>query len=246
MPIFRIIPVIDILNSEAVHAIKGERSNYRPLKSIFTESSDPFNLIKILKNETHLNEYYIADLDAIIKKKPNFNLLLKISNISEIKIILDPGIFNEEDLLHYSKIRLNKLILGLESIDNFNLIKNGLEILGSDKIIVSIDMFKEKLVSNISEIKNKEPFKVINELEKLGVKELIVLDLFRVGQKLGGIPPVYLKIRHRFSGNILAGGGIRDLNDIKRYYKKKFSGVLIATALYDGTINIKKIKNLCN
>ena len=31
---FKIIPVIDILNSEVVHAVKGEREKYKPLKIV--------------------------------------------------------------------------------------------------------------------------------------------------------------------------------------------------------------------
>jgi len=81
MPNFKIIPVIDILNSKAVHAIKGERAKYKPLESKLIKSSDPIEIIKVLKQEFNFREFYIADLDAIIKNRPN--LELKIANIED-------------------------------------------------------------------------------------------------------------------------------------------------------------------
>ena len=104
-------------------------------------------------------------------------------------------------------------------------------------------MYKEKIQSNVKKLKSKNVLHVIQSVEEYGINEIILLDLFRVGQKMGGIPPLYLEIRKKFDGSILIGGGIKDFNDLLMYQKNTFSGVLIATALYDGSIDIKKLKN---
>ncbi|TFG01486.1 MAG: hypothetical protein EU540_03560 [Promethearchaeota archaeon] len=244
MSSFRIIPVIDILDSKAVHAIKGERAKYKPLISKLINSSDPIEIIKVLKQKFNFREFYIADLDAIIKYSPNLQLLSTILKIPEIDLILDPGIKDIEDLLKYSKYNIKKLILGLETINDYNVIYEGLRILGKSKLIVSLDMFKGKIISKIKDLRNQNPINVVNKLKRFGVEELILLDLFRVGQKIGGIPQVYLKILKSFKGAVLVGGGIKDLMDLTSYYNNKFSGVLIATALYDGSIKIDKLKVL--
>jgi len=144
----------------------------------------------------------------------------------------------------FSKFKLNKLILGLESIEFIDVIKESLEIFGRNKIIVSIDMYKEKIISNISLFKAQNSIYVVKKIEDIGVKEVILLDLFRVGQKIGGIPPLYTEIRKIFNGNLLIGGGIRNFEDILMYKERGFSGVLIATALYDGSIDIEKVKKI--
>jgi len=239
---FRIIPVVDILNFKTVHAIKGERAKYKPLTSNFIKSPNPINIINILKQKFSFTEFYIADLDAIIKKRPNLEILSKILEISGIKVILDPGITTKEDILTFSRFKIHKLILGLETINGYNIIKEGLKILEPDKLIVSIDMFKGEVTSNVEELKDQNPIDIINKLEKYGVKEIILLDLFRVGQKIGGIPPLYIEIRKNFKGDILVGGGIRNFKDLMKYNKNKFSGVLIGTALYDGTITAEEVK----
>lgn len=241
---FRIVPVIDLLNSTAVHAIKGDRKNYQPLKTPLINSADPLKIIQFLNHKMDFDEFYIADLDSIINKKPNIKIISKILNISSIKIMLDPGIENKKDLMLYSKLKLNKIILGMETINSIKDITECLEILGAKRIIVSIDLYKGNIISRIKNWKHQEPEKIITELENLGIKELILLDLFRVGQKVGGIPQSYLQIQRSFSGNVLVGGGIRDIEDIISLKEENFSGVLIATALYDKSIEIDDLKKI--
>ena len=72
---FRVIPVIDILNSKAVHAKKGKRELYKPLNSKIIPTSEPFRIIKTLNNSYEFDEFYIADLDSIMNRNPNLALL---------------------------------------------------------------------------------------------------------------------------------------------------------------------------
>jgi len=241
---FSIIPVIDILNKEAVHAVKGEREKYKALTSYLFESANPIEILKDLNEKFAFKEFYIADLDAIIKRSPNHDLLLRIVESLPIDIIIDPGIVSLDDVRQYSEYRLEKLILGLETIESLDVISECLNILGSNKTIVSVDMYNEKINTNIKEYKGDDPRDIVKEIQILGVRSIILLDLLKVGQKIGGISPIYLKIRGLFKGEILVGGGIKDLNDILRYRSENFSGVLVGTALYDGTINMKKLQNL--
>ena len=241
---FKIIPVIDILNSEAVHAMKGEREKYKPLKSVLIKSTDPIEIVKKIKHETLIHEVYIADLDAILRREPNFSLLTKILKIPEIKIMIDPGIILAKNILEYSNYGLDSLILGLETIKNLEVVSDCLEIIGSQKTIVSIDMYNEGILTNVKEIQNQRPIEIIKKIEELGVEKIILLDLYKVGQKIGGVSPLYLKIREQFNGQILVGGGIKDIRDIELYKHNYFSGVLIGTALHDGTIEIEKLRKI--
>ena len=241
---FKVIPVIDILNSEAVHAIRGERKSYKPLISKLFKTSNPLDILQVLAFNYEFKDFYIADLDAIINDKPNFHLLSNILKISDLNIMIDPGIGNNNDILHFSKFDINKLIIGLETVRSLEVIREALNIIGQNKLILSIDMYKEKVLSRAKKIKDKSPIEIVKIVEEIGVNELILLDLFRVGQKIGGIPEQYLKIQDSFGGNIFVGGGIKDYKDLLKYKEFNFAGVLIATALYDGTINIEKVRNL--
>ena len=240
---FRIIPVIDILNSQAVHAIKGEREKYKPLKSVLINDSNPTRIALKLKNEYLFNEFYIADLDAILQRKPNITIISKILDIPGVEVMIDPGIKTKKDIEKYFKLNLKSLILGLETLRDLKVIIECLEFFDTNKIVVSIDMYNEIIQTNIKEVRNQDILEIVRKIEDLGVVKIILLDLFKIGQKIGGISALYLKIRKAFSGEILVGGGIKDIQDIKEYRSNNFSGVLIGTALHDGSIKIEELRS---
>ena len=47
---FRVIPVLDIKNGQAVHAVAGIRSHYRPLQSILHPSCEPLELARAYRD----------------------------------------------------------------------------------------------------------------------------------------------------------------------------------------------------
>ncbi|MBY9020378.1 MAG: hypothetical protein KGD67_04915 [Candidatus Lokiarchaeota archaeon] len=239
---FRIIPVIDILNSQAVHAIKGEREKYKPLKSVLLNDSNPIQIALKLKNDYFFNDFYIADLDAILQGNPNITILSKILAIPGVEIMIDPGIKTKKGAEKYFNLNLKSLVLGLETLGNLNVITECLKLFDTKNIIVSIDMYNEVIKTNINEIKNQDVLKIIGKIEDLGVTNIILLDLFKIGQKMGGIPALYLKVRDIFNGEIFVGGGIKDIQDIKDYKSNRFSGVMIGTALHDGSLKIEELK----
>ena len=61
----RVIPVIDLKGGVAVHAVRGDRERYRPLRSRIAEGSDPVQLTRAVRERFGLDELYVADLDAI-------------------------------------------------------------------------------------------------------------------------------------------------------------------------------------
>ena len=68
----KVIPVIDILDGLVVHAIRGRRQEYQPLKSSLCNSVDPIEVAKAFKT-LGFNELYIADLDGITKRQDKFS-----------------------------------------------------------------------------------------------------------------------------------------------------------------------------
>ena len=191
---FKVIPVIDILNSEVVHAVKGERRFYKPLKSYLFDSSNPIDIISHLHLNYNFKEFYIADLDSILNNSPNIELYKELLKISTINIMIDPGIKDKRDLQFFSEFQFDKLILGLETLTRFKVIAEAIKLIGLNNIILSIDLYKEVFLTDIKELKGKSSSFLIEKVSEEGIKELIILDLFRVGQKIGGIPPLYLSM----------------------------------------------------
>ncbi|TFG17043.1 MAG: hypothetical protein EU531_04635 [Promethearchaeota archaeon] len=243
---FKIIPVVDILNSKVVHAIKGERDQYKLLKTYLTTSSEPIDIINIFKNKFKLSTLYIADLDAIMKQKPNYAILNELSKLKDVEIMIDPGITIYEDILEFLEYNIKYIIIGLETLNSLETLMTIVNQLGNQNVILSIDMYKQKLLTRIESFQNQDPLKIINIIQKLEINQIILLDLYSIGQKLGGISSLYLNIKENFDGDVYVGGGIKDYKDIELYYRNNFSGVLIGTALYDGSIKPQKLSEITN
>jgi phosphoribosylformimino-5-aminoimidazole carboxamide ribotide isomerase len=76
----------------------------------------------------------------------------------------------------------------------------------------------------------------------MGVRTLIVLDLARVGTGTGtGTEPLLRAIRGEFPHvDLIAGGGVRTWDDIDHLGEAGATGVLVASALHDGTLSPRR------
>jgi phosphoribosylformimino-5-aminoimidazole carboxamide ribotide isomerase len=73
-----------------------------------------------------------------------------------------------------------------------------------------------------------------------GIRTFIVLDLARVGGGGGVDTRVALALRQVLPGaEIIVGGGLRDGADLAEMSRQGFDGVLVATALHTGAIQVK-------
>ena len=55
----KVVPVIDILNGVVVHAVRGKRSEYKPLQSSLSNSVDPVEVAKNFK-KLGFSELYVG------------------------------------------------------------------------------------------------------------------------------------------------------------------------------------------
>lgn len=230
---FRIIFVIDILNGNAVHAIRGERSKYMPVHdSRICSSSDPLEIVR----EVMPKEVYIADLDRLQQKGDNFDLIKKISGMK--KTMADIGAENMDDVKHGLELA-DTLIVGTETA-SMELIKSAAAVFPG-KINVSIDIKDGKVLTNDQDMR-KEPLAVVRSLNEINIRDIIILNLKNVGTSVG-IDSEFLKDIVRISKhNILVGGGIRDMDDIRTLEEIGVSGALVATALHNGNIPIEAVR----
>lgn len=60
-----VVPVLDLLRGQVVHALRGERHAYRPIVSGLCAGSDPVTVASALIAHTGARQAYVADLDAL-------------------------------------------------------------------------------------------------------------------------------------------------------------------------------------
>jgi phosphoribosylformimino-5-aminoimidazole carboxamide ribotide isomerase len=239
----KIIPVIDLLNGVVVHAVRGRRKEYQPLKSLLCDSADPVVVASAFKN-CGFEELYVADLDAIMGKGGNFSVLEGIAEKTGLRLMVDAGISDLNQARHLFQRKVSKIIIGTETLPNLGFVKQAVDSFGSDKVVVSLDLNAGKVFSKSESLQSMSTLELACKLEVVGVAELIVLDLARVGSGEGVDFSFLKELLGSLRMRLLVGGGIRDLKDLKILRSLGVHGVLLATSLHSGAVSIKELQQL--
>jgi phosphoribosylformimino-5-aminoimidazole carboxamide ribotide isomerase len=99
----------------------------------------------------------------------------------------------------------------------------------------SLDLFDGRVLGNWNSI---EPQDIVERVVDAGIRRIIVLDLARVGLGSGiGTEDLLESLIHRFANvEFVAGGGVRNRDDLNRLESLGVAGVLMASALHDGLL----------
>ena len=237
----KIIPVIDILSGITVHAVRGRRSEYQPLKSILCTSIDPLDVASAFK-ALGFSELYIADLDAIMGGHPNFSILKQIADTTGLSLMVDAGIADLERAEKLLKSHVSKVVIGTETLPSFSFVREVVKSLGKEQVVVSLDLKGEKVLSGFELGNLGNPVDILREIQEIGVEQIIMLDLARVGSGEGVNMPLLTEILKNRKVKVFVGGGVRGIADLVELRTVGVFGVLVATALHSGKITLKELK----
>ncbi len=231
---FRLIFVMDLLDGVVVHAKRGEREKYVPIHrfSSIVTSSDPARVLETIKP----NEVYIADLNRLMSTGNNRPILkdLRTRNM-DLRIMLDYAVKGMEDLKEAVDAEMaDKFVLGTETI-SLELLEEASKSDIINDISISLDLFNNEVLTSDTRMKI-DPLRLIKELNKFPVRDVIVLELNRVGTKSGIDFEFLARAVELSEHDILCGGGVRNCEDVHKMAAIGVKGALVATAVHDGGI----------
>ena len=237
----KIIPVIDVLNCIAVHGIRGERNQYQPLKSILCNSADPLDVASTFES-LGFGSLYLADLDAILGKPANFHIYRKIMTQTNLDLMVDAGIADITRAKEVLAAKVSKIVIGTETLSSLDFVGQAVRAFGEDKVVVSIDRKERKMLSDSEDIASMDAVSFAQKLTSIGVRHIILLDLDRVGTEQGINRTVLKNILKKTRVEVLVGGGIRSLQELRELRKLGVSGALVATVLHNGKVTVDELK----
>jgi phosphoribosylformimino-5-aminoimidazole carboxamide ribotide isomerase len=237
----KLIPVIDILNGQAVHAVRGKRKEYKPLKTILCQSAAPNDVAGAFKN-LGFTELYIADLDAITRQAPNYQIIQQIADQTGLKLIVDGGVTTLEVTQKILNCHATKVIIGTETLLNKAFVAQAIQKFGKNRVILSLDLKNGKVLVKMGFDGCKNALCLLKDFENMGVSEFIVLDLARVGSGEGVNVSFLKEVMEGLDAHVYVGGGVRSIADLVELKKLGVHGVLLATALHEGKITVPELK----
>ena len=129
----RIIPCLSLLNLGLVKTIKFQNPRY---------IGDPINAIKLF-NDLEVDELALVDIRATKEKKGiNFALIKKIVSECFMPLAIGGGIKTISDIKSIINLGVEKVIINSEAAINPLFISEISDILGSQSVVVSIDVKK--------------------------------------------------------------------------------------------------------
>jgi phosphoribosylformimino-5-aminoimidazole carboxamide ribotide isomerase len=159
-----------------------------------------------------------------------------------LKLMVDAGITGIERTQTLLDSGVSKVVVGTETLQRKGFVKEAVERFGSQRVILSLDLKGEKVMVKQGFDGCVTPLYLLREFKKMGVEQVIVLDLARVGSSEGVNVGFLKSVIAEIGVDIYVGGGVRDINDLVELQKIGVSGALVATALHNGKISIPALK----
>lgn len=239
----RVIPVIDLKGGTAVHAVRGERDRYQPLRSVLVQGAEPLAVARAIRDRLGLDELYLADLDAIERGSAPHPAVAAIAR--EMSVMLDAGVGDAQRAQAMLDPGLGAAVIGTETLTSAGALGEICAALGGRRVILSLDLRDGLVASRAPQLQGKAPAAALQQLRAAllaessePVREVIVLELSRVGSGAGPDLALIAELHRRFPElELLAGGGVRSVGDLRALQAHGAAGALVATALHSGVID---------
>ncbi len=237
-----ILPVIDLLGGNVVRGLAGNRAAYRPVESVLAPHPTPAAIGRAFAEQFGFTDVYIADLDAIAGTPPAWADYEAIA-AAGLELWVDAGVGNVRRASELARAGvsdrpLHRIIVGLESLAGEASLHEIAAAVGPDRLVFSLDLRNGRPLTTAKDFAERSPGQIAAIVYAAGLREMIVLDLARVGVGQGtGTETLVRQLREDFPElKLIGGGGIRGMEDVDRLVKSGLSRVLVASALHDGRI----------
>jgi len=228
-----ILPAIDLYEGKVVRLKKGDYDN------MTVYSDNPVSFVKEFL-DAGAKIIHVVDLEGAEKgTTPNEGVIRGIIS-ADGKIEIGGGIRSFEIIDKYLDMGVLRVILGTIAVTNRDFLDDAISKYG-DKIAVSVDMHGDMVATHgWKETSNISRDEMFDHLVKIGCKTAICTDISKDGMMSGTNHDLYKYLQKKYGDkiNIIASGGVTDMDDIVNLNKIGIHGAIIGKAIYDGKINV--------
>jgi phosphoribosylformimino-5-aminoimidazole carboxamide ribotide isomerase len=237
----RVVPVLDLKGGVAVHAVRGERHAYAPVRSVLSPSADPVALARAFRERLRCDACYVADLDAITGAGDHQAVVRAIADLG-ISVWLDAGVAMAADAHRAASCGAKRVIVGTETLRDAGDLPAIVEAArdasdaGAD-CILSLDHRGGELLGGSPAVAGMGATELATAAVGAGIRAFIVLDLARVGAGTGPETEPARRLRaHLPHAEIVLGGGVRGKDDLQALARAGYQAALVGTALHTGVL----------
>lgn len=209
----RVIPCLLVHNNGLVKTVKFKDPKY---------VGDPLNAVKIF-NEKETDELIVLDIDATVKNyEPNYKMIENLAVECRMPLCYGGGIKSVEQAKKIFNLGVEKIALSSSAIENPQLIQLIASEVGSQSVVVIIDVKKRLLggydiYTHNGTKKAKVNFEdFIKLIQDYGVGEIVLNSIDHDGKMEGYDIQLISKIKPLIKTPFTVLGGAGSLEDIKK------------------------------
>src|SRR5689334_18374651 len=110
----QIIPVLDLRAGIVVHARRGQRSEYAPLRSSLVQGCEPVAVARVLCAICGTRTLYVADLDALAGNPVDEATLAEMASVAATWV--DAGATTPQRAAALARVGVARNVVGTQSI----------------------------------------------------------------------------------------------------------------------------------
>ena len=229
-----IFPAIDLFDKKAVRLLHGDYNKM----TVYSEN--PLDVAKDFEKQGAKCIHLVDLQGAKDGTTENISVIKQIADNTDLFIEVGGGIRSMEVIDEYLSSGVDRVILGTAALTNPEFLKAAIEKYG-EKIAVGVDIKDGKVaIRGWVEVTEISADDFLADLQKKGVKTVICTDISKDGAMQGTNRELYKKMSETLNINIIASGGVSDLEDIICLRKLSIYGAIIGRAYYIGAINLSE------
>ena len=213
----RIIPTLLVHNRGLVKTVKFKDSKY---------VGDPINAVKIF-NEKEVDELIVLDIDATVEdREPDYKMIENLAVECRMPLCYGGGIKTAKQAQKIFSLGVEKIALSSVVVDNPMIVKEIATQVGMQSVVVVLDVKKklfggyEVVTHNGKKKRGIDPIKFVQELEELGIGEIVINSIDNDGVMKGYDFSIIDKIKEIATVPMTVLGGAGSLGDIKQLIDK--------------------------
>ena len=232
-----IIPALDIINGKCVRLTKGDYAQQK----IYNEH--PLD-VAMQFEDAGLSRLHIVDLDgAKAGSMVNLKVLETIAANTKLVIDFGGGVKKINDIESVFNAGAAMVTIGSMAVKHPELLEEWLMEFGAAKFMIGADVLNENIkISGWLEDGGIDIFDFTNKMLSLGVTNIFCTDISKDGAMKGPSVDLYKKIISEHPEiNLIASGGVTELDDLTQLKTIGCSGAIIGKAIYEGTISLQQL-----
>lgn len=234
-----IFPAIDIKNETCVRLYKGDMQSAEKVAESYLDTAAAFEA-------AGAKWIHMVDLDGACEgARKNAHVFTEVAASTKLKVEVGGGIRSMADVEYYLSRGVSRVVIGSAAVKDPQFVREACRAYG-EQIAVGIDA-RGGMVATQGWLQTSTVsyLSLAKEMEQAGVRTVIFTDIDRDGMLSGPNLEQLTALRDAVDMDIVASGGIRNLEDVGALRDAGLYGAICGRSIYKGTLSLPEAIAAC-